>query len=374
MATAKLIYDAPEKNVDLYYATRFKAPDSFIYFEIRGRKYLVMNDLEIDRAKKQATVDKVLSLTELIKGIKAKQKRYTGADLIAMLLKPRNVHTVIVPSNTSFRLVDGLRDHGFSVKSGGSPFYPKRLIKTAEELKAITASQRAVFGAMRLAETTLRASAIRGRRLTFRGATLTSERLRMMIGMYLMERGFVAQDTIVSCGNHSIDPHDVGSGPLRPNTSIIIDVFPRSTKTMYFGDATRTFCRGRAPHALKKLYATVKKGQTNAIEAIKARKNGKTIHASIIDFFEREGYPTGRLEGRMQGFFHSTGHGVGLEIHEEPTRIGPVDCTLRTGNVVSVEPGLYFRGLGGVRIEDLVAVTKTGCTVIAGYPKRFEIR
>ena len=145
-------------------------------------------------------------------------------------------------------------------------------------------------------------------------------------------------------------------------------------KTMYYGDATRTFCKGRAPEGLRKLYATVRAGQAMGLQRIRGGINGKTVHQAILKFFEERGYPTGEKGGRMQGFFHSTGHGIGLELHENPTRVGPVDYTLKAGNVVSVEPGLYYKAIGGVRIEDLVYVTRTGCQVLSGHPKRLEIR
>jgi Xaa-Pro aminopeptidase len=247
-------------------------------------------------------------------------------------------------------------------------------VKTADEVRLIEASQRAVFDAMRLAEHALRASRIKRGKLFLRGQVLTSERLRTMINVHLLEKDFIASDTIVACGQRSIDPHDQGSGPLKPHASIIVDIFPRSMKTLYYGDATRTFCKGRAPEGLGKLYATVKKGQELALRMIKAGVNGHGVHKSILALFEKQGYITGEKGGRMQGFFHSTGHGIGIELHENPTRIGPVDYTLKAGNVVSVEPGLYYKGIGGVRIEDLAHVTKRGCTVLAGYPKRLEIR
>lgn len=374
MTEAQLIYDTPEKNCDLYYATKFRAPDPFIFLEVRGRKTLVMNDLEIDRAKRQAKVNEVLSLNEFMDKAKAKHKKPSAADILVEILRHKRIRTLRMPASTSFALVDELRKKGIKVHSGEAPFYASRLIKTPDELRMITQSQRAVFGAMRMVEQTIRASRVKRGTLYFRGNILTSNRMRTLINLYLIERGFVASDTIVSCGLHSIDPHDEGSGPLKANSAIIVDIYPRSMKTLYYGDATRTFCKGRAPESLRRLYATVKKGQELGIKSIRAGINGHKVHKDILAFFEKEGFPTGEKDGRMQGFFHSTGHGIGLELHEGPTRVGPVDLKLRAGNVLSVEPGLYYKGIGGVRIEDLVYVTKRGCKVISGYPKKLEIR
>jgi len=237
----------------------------------------------------------------------------------------------------------------------------------------ILESQRALFLAMRMAQGVLAKSRIKGRRLVFEGRTLTSERLRTMINVFLLERGYSSTDTIVSCGRHAVDPHDKGSGPLAPHSSIIVDIFPRSLTTYYFGDATRTFCRGRAPDALKRMYFAVKSAQELGIGMVREGVNGRRIHEAIHRFFDEVGYPTRVRGGRNEGFFHGTGHGIGLEVHEEPARITAADYVLKRGNVMSVEPGLYYPGVGGVRIEDLVHVTKSGCEVLGKFPKRLEI-
>jgi len=374
MPTARLIYDTPEHDTDLYYAIKMFVPDAFPYLEARGKKIMIMNDLEIDRAKKQASVDEVWSINPFIEAAKKKHKIQTTADVIYEILRKAKVKKVEMPSRTAFTLVDALRKKGITVVSGGNPFYPQRLIKTREEKKIMEKSQRTVFAALKIVEETLRASRAKGGKLYHRGTLLTSDRVRSIIDVFLMERGYVANDTIVACGAHSIDPHDVGSGPLKPNEAIIVDIFPRSLKTRYFGDATRTFCKGKASPALKHMYGVVKKGQELGLKMIKAGVNGKKVHESIVSLFDKEGYPTGEKDGRMQGFFHSTGHGIGLDLHESPTRIGPVDQKMKAGIMVSVEPGLYFKGIGGVRIEDLAYITKRGCEVLAGYPKRLEIK
>lgn len=374
---ARLIYDVPEKNADLYYATRFLAPDPFLFLEVRGKKYMFMNDLEIDRAKRQAKVTKVFSLGPFMKKAIARFRdpmKMKAADVIVEILRHFRVKTISAPTTTSFTMVDDLRARGIKVLGGEAPFYAQRLIKTADEVRIITQSQRAVFSAMKLAEDTLRASKVRQGKLIYHNKVLTSDGLRTIINARLLERGFLAADTIVSCGRHAIDPHDQGSGPLKPHTAIIVDIYPRSMKTMYFGDSTRTFCKGRAPESLKKLYAVVKAGQEIGIKRVRAGVNGRDVHKAIVDYFTEHGYATGEKGGRMQGFFHSTGHGIGLELHENPTRVGPLDYTLEAGHVISVEPGLYYKAIGGVRIEDLVVVTKAGCNIISGYPKKLEIR
>jgi len=285
----------------------------------------------------------------------------------------RGIRSIVAHPDTPFVLVDALKRKGYRVQAGPTPFFPQRLVKGTDELGHIRDSQRMVFAAMRMARDMLAASRIKGNRLIYRQNRLTSERLRTMINVFLLEKGYVAADTIVSCGRHAVDPHDVGSGPLMPHKSIIVDVFPKSTKTYYYGDATRTFCRGRAPDALKRMYAVVRRGQRLGIDMVRAGINGRKIHNAILKFFESEGYPTGEKGGRQQGFFHGTGHGIGLEIHEEPTRIHRTPYILRAGNVLSVEPGLYYSNIGGVRIEDLIVVTRRGCEILGNFPRQLEI-
>lgn len=371
---ALFILDNPEKNADLYYATGFRAPDPIVFFEFRGKKYLVASDLEFDRAKREARVDTVLSMSKYVGLAEKKLKGPGQADVIHEIFLERKIRHLVVPCTTSFELVDCLRKKGYVIEAGPNPFYPERFVKTPKELKYITDAQRTVFASIALARDVLKKSKIRGNRIIYKGRILTSDILRTIINVFLLERDLLASDTIVSCGLHAIDPHDVGSGPLTPHSSIIVDVFPRSIKTFYCGDATRTFCKGSASDALKKMYATVKEAQEMAIsKLVKADINGRNIHEKIHEFFKNRGYVTGEKGGRRQGFFHGTGHSIGLEIHEEPARITYRDYTLRTGNVMSVEPGLYYKAIGGVRIEDLICVTKTGCKVISGFPKELEV-
>jgi Xaa-Pro aminopeptidase len=369
---AELIYGT-SKNPDFFYATGLRVHDPIIFFKLRGKKYLVASDLEIDRAKRESRVDHILSFSKYAAIASKKGAQPSTADVIAAVLSEKGVREIVAHRDTSFSLADALRKKKFRVEAGEAPFFIERYSKSVDEIKKITDVQRVVFQAMRLARDVLAASKIKGNRLTYKGKLLTSDALRTMINVFLLEKGCAADDTIVASGSHAIDPHDIGSGPLYPHQSIIVDIFPKSIYTGYCGDATRTFCRGRAPDALKRMYATVKKGQELGISMVKAGINGRRIHSAITDYFTNEGYETGEKGGRMQGFFHGTGHGIGLEVHEEPARISKVDYTLKAGNVMSVEPGLYYRGIGGVRIEDLVCVTRGGCDVLSRFPKQLEI-
>ena len=188
----------------------------------------------------------------------------------------------------------------------------------------------------------------------------------------LLDEDCTAQRTIVACGEQGCDPHQEGNGPLRAGQTLILDIFPQSALSGYFGDITRTVVKGRAPEPVRKLYETVQRGQELALQQIRAGVEGGAIHQAVQDFFTAQGYPTGEKDGQLQGFFHSTGHGLGLEIHEAP-RIGPRAPALQPGQVVTVEPGLYYRGLGAVRLEDVVLVHEKGCELLTTYPKFLEV-
>jgi Xaa-Pro aminopeptidase len=213
----------------------------------------------------------------------------------------------------------------------------------------------------------------RGGRLLHHGLPLTSEKLRAVIDTAIIQASGLAMHTIVAGGSQACDPHEAGFGPLRANEPIIIDIFPRSQKTGYFGDITRTVVRGRASEAVRRLYDTVARGQKLAFDKATAGIPTCEPHQVVQKFFEEQGYKTQRRNGRMEGFFHGTGHGLGLEIHEAP-RLGPNSTgKLQAGHVVTIEPGLYYPGLGGVRLEDVALITHNGPRNLTRFEKILEL-
>jgi Xaa-Pro aminopeptidase len=358
---SRLLVAASEGDANMLYATAFFAPDPFIFFEHSGAKYIVMSDLEIDRAKEQADVDRVLSLSHYQSELKKNGIQVPAtADVLERIFREKEIDRVAVPANFPTLLADELRARNFILEVRKDPFFPEREKKRADEVKKIRDSLRAAGLGLEAGIQTLRKAKIgRDRYLYIGGARLTSERLKTAVNTAIMAQGWVPSHTIVSSGDQCCDPHHEGSGPIKAHTSIIFDIFPRSQKTGYFGDLSRTVVRGRASERLKEAYVTVQAGQEVAYRAIRHGADGREIHQKILALFEQRGFPTGKIDGRMQGFFHGTGHGLGLDIHEPP-RISPSAATLRAGHVVTVEPGLYYKGMGGVRLEDVVLVTKTG--------------
>ena len=374
MSTAKLIIADSEKNANLYYATRFLAPDPFIFAQINGTRIMVMSDLEVDRARAQAKVDEVLSFAKV-----AQQARRGGVaeptmmDVVSEVLKGHAVKEVEVPSDFSVVHADALRKRGYTVQPKADPFFPERMIKSEEEIALLVQSLRTTEEALETAIELVRNSEIKpDGALWIGGKPLTAELLRKAMHLTMMERDCVAQHTIVACGVQAVDPHNEGSGLLRANEPIVMDVFPRHAASRYFADITRTVVKGTASEKVRRMFAAVKEGQEIAYRMIKEGVDGSAIHQAILGSFERQGFKTGEQGGRMQGFFHGTGHGVGLEIHEPP-RVSPKSDILKAGMVVTVEPGLYYLDAGGMRLEDMVVVTKDGCRVLTEAPKVLEV-
>jgi Xaa-Pro aminopeptidase len=371
--TPLLIIAASESDSNLYYATRFLAPDAFVYLRDREQSMLLMSDLEMDRAKAQAKVDTVLSYTTYEERVKARMSdRPRVAHVVRELLNERGIKAFDVPTSFPIEYGDMFRGMGFTVGVRPDPLFPGRVRKQPHEVEAISATQRAVEEAVAAAMQMLRDADVRNGMLYADGAVLTSERIKQLINVKLMERDCVAQHTIVACGVDACDPHNEGSGPLLANQPIIFDVFPRSSHSRYFADMSRTVVKGRASDGMKRLYEAVLEGQEWGAAQVKAGVDGQSIHQGICDRFKAKGYETGLKDGRMQGFFHGTGHGVGIDIHEAP-RVSKVSHVLQPGEVVTIEPGLYYPAIGAARIEDMVLVTADGGVNLTRFPKTLEL-
>ena len=370
-----LMFADSEHDANLLYATGVFVGDPFIFLQINGRPTLVLSDLEIDRVRAAAPHCDVLPLSEIQKKIRSRGNlRPRPADVIREILQAQNIRRVTVPESFPLRLARELEKSRIRIDIRPGTFFARREIKTAAEVKKISAALMMAEVGMAEGLQALKNSKIgRGRKLIYRNAPLTSERLRAVIDTAILQAGGQPANTIVAGGLQACDPHERGHGQLRAHEPIILDIFPRSQKTGYFGDITRTVVRGRASEAARKLYDTVKRGQKIAFSKIRAGVTTSTVHLAVQTFFEQQGYETGKYDGRMQGFFHGTGHGLGLEIHESP-RMGAMSLgMLKVGQVVTVEPGLYYPEVGGVRLEDDALVMKTGARNLTKFEKVLEI-
>lgn len=372
-AGALMMYAASEHDSNLYYAVKFSVPDPFPYFRIGNKSIILMSDLELGRSQKQAKVDEVLPYSDAQTAAKRKGLERPGvADVSAHFLKSRGVRKVTVPDNFNAGLADALRQRGIQVVPKPDPFFEERVLKNAEEVRMITQSLRHTEAAIHKLEDLLRRSKIVGKRLSYRGTWVTSELLKKVLNVSMMENNCIGSHTIVASGNQGCDPHQEGTGPVWANQSLIVDVFPRSADTFYYADITRTFVKGKASPELKRQYEAVRHAQELGIGKVAPGVNGREVHQAIQRDMESRGYRTEKRKGTMVGFFHGTGHGLGLDVHEPP-RVNASDHVLRSGEVVTVEPGLYYPGVGAVRIEDLLVVTDKGHRNLTVYPKKLEI-
>jgi Xaa-Pro aminopeptidase len=369
---ARLIVAASETDPDMLYATKFWAPDPFIFLQTNGKRTLVLSDLEIDRGRKHADADEFVMFSELEREVQGKSRKAPRYEkVLAHFLKKRGVRSAIVPANFPLGYAEELAANKVRVRATNGLFWPQREAKSKKEVEMMGHALRITERGLKRAIEVLKASKPgSGKRLRWSDKTLTSEMLRAEIDSAILRGGGIPTGTIVAGGDQACDPHERGHGPLYADSLIILDVFPRDAKTGYFGDMTRTVLRGHASDAQRKLWVTVKAGQALALKKVKAGVDGMTIHKAIQDFFATRGFPTTIRKGRRVGFFHGTGHGLGLEIHEHP-RLQKV--TLKDRQVLTVEPGLYYPGLGGVRLEDVVLVTKMGCKILSRFPKQLEI-
>ncbi len=373
--TAYLIIDSSERNSDLYHRTGFFVPDPVIFFEHDGEGTLVLSDLELERGKKEAKAQRVVPLGQWTAKIRGRRKKMPGiAKVAAALLRDRGIRSLIVQRSFPVFYADALRKAGFSVKTAKTEFlFPARLCKSPAEVAHIKKALSATARAIRIAVSMISDSTVKGSALYRDGRPLTSQTVRSAVSSYLAAQGYTASNTIVAGGVQGSMPHEQGSGPLRAGWPVVIDIFPRSQENGYFGDMTRTVVRGEPSAELVRMYDTVLRGQKIALSMIKDGTRGADVHGAIMDFFTQRGFATGTSDAAgPQGFIHSTGHGLGLDIHEPP-RIGPGAEILREGNVVTVEPGLYYGRLGGVRIEDVVLVTRDGNENLTRCSKRFRV-
>ena len=366
----KLIVAPSDIDADMLYATKFWAGDPFIFLQQNGKRTIVLSDLEMGRGKRNAKVDEFVSFNQLEREVQGNSKQAPPYEkVLAHFLRKRGVKAATVPASFPLGYARALASDVDLTTTNGL-FWPEREGKTDEELKLIGRALRITENALKRALEVLKASKPKGKKLIWSGKPLTSEILRAEIDTAILRAGGTPTNTICAGGDQACDPHERGHGPLYANSLIILDIFPRDPRSGYWGDMTRTVVRGKASDAQRKLWETVLEGQELALREVKDGVDGMKIHKAIQALFKKRGYPTEVRNGVNVGFFHGTGHGLGLEIHEYP-RLQKV--VLKDRQCLTVEPGLYYPGLGGVRHEDVVVVTKTGCKILSKFPKQLEI-
>lgn len=381
MTNAKLLY---ENGPDWHYATGTHIADPALWYQSPGGKqHVVVSELEIALMRKSAKKGLHVHAFGDVRKTLPKGQPLTTAAMVAYLVtqeKPAPT-SITVPPTFPAALLERLRAANLPlVVETGELFFPTRAIKTAAEIKALKQAQATNEKAFRHAFAILKAAKIRksDSALLWQGKPLTAEILQGEMNAVLVKLGCTDfhGGPIVACGAQGAMPHERGHGLLKAHQFIVIDCFPRH-KNGYWGDLTRTVLKGTPSLWHRKVYAAVLGAQKLTLSQLKAGAEGQTIHAAVTAYLAEKGFPTGAdSKGNPYGMFHGTGHGVGLELHDPgPRTISAAPCTLQTGMVTSVEPGLYYSskattgGIGGCRIEDVVVLTKTGLTNLTTLPK-----
>lgn len=371
------LFDTAGGDSDQYYVSGFSAPDGVVSLFVDGEVHILTNELEYGRAKSESRADSVAvgsaydmrELREQYGPTEAKNR------VLQSFLADHDCTAVSVDGRFPLAVADGLRELGVDVVvADEDPIGDIRAVKTDEEVEWIHDVQRANQRSMATAEELLREADVSDGTLIYEGEPLTSERVKEEIEVALLREGCALDETIVACGADAAEPHNRGSGPLKAGEPIIIDIFPRDKETKYHGDMTRTFVKGEPSENAREWYDLTREAFEAALDAVEPGATGEDVYNATCDVYEDAGERTLRANpGTETGFIHSTGHGVGLDVHEGP-RVGMgANEELQPGHVITIEPGLYDPAVGGVRIEDMVVVTKDGYRNLTDYPIEFEL-
>jgi Xaa-Pro aminopeptidase len=373
---ALLHYSESYKDANMYYLTGFLAPDPFIYLKKTDEPpLLLVSTMEHPRAKKESSIKEVKSYEEYgyTKIVKSSPDPNLGfAKFIATVAKKElGKGTVIcVPPNFPVSAADSLRSEGLTIKPMFDVVEKARETKELRELEAINATQVVVEEATKkiinlIADADVDKNGTLLHQEDGKKKSLTVGKIKAICGRHFVEKEIVPeQPLIVACGPKGSDPHydGVSDDLLKANQPIILDIPPRNLRTRYWSDMTRTVVKGKASKEVKRMFETVLEAKNAVMDAIHAGVLGSEMQNLCFDIMEKAGYATIR-EGKqiVKGYTHGLGHGVGLEIHEMPRMSEFYPFPLEEHNVITVEPGLYDPEIGGVRIEDIVEVTKKGC-------------
>lgn len=361
---AYVIYDTPEHDLNLLQWGHFISPDAFLALKIEDKTVVFVSELEYGRCKTESTFMEIYLLSDIRKILKENFSTLPyWAALFKYLKEKFSIDTFIIPNNFPSKIYSEISSH-VSVEFDPTFFDNQRVIKTSQEVDEVKTACQLTSSTIDYAKSILRECNVKDGILYFDDAVMTSERLRSFMDIFCLQHGGVSEGTIIACGQDATDPHCQGSGPLRENELIVIDFFPRLKKSHYYGDMTRTVLVGKCNPQQKKLYQCVLQCQHELIRRVQPGISVRSLMDFVVQFFEKHGYGLKKSENGCEGFIHSVGHGLGLDLHEYPS-VSYNDTLLQPGMVITIEPGLYFKAIGGVRIEDDVLVTKDGCEVLS---------
>lgn len=362
MTMRTLVLYGTSSNNDLFYSSGFLCFDNFVFIERGSSKVIITSAIEKGRALKESKANAVYSVDEIL------GRRGKLDEALMRYIGQKGLWDISIPPDFPAGIYRKLRNKAF-VKIKNPEL--GRECKSLDELAKIKEVQRVAEGAMNVAKDMISHSLIGCENvLYYNSMALTSEWVKREISLEFARNNCSSgEEPIVVCGDSCLDVHNTGKGALKAHQSIIIDIFPRSSTTRYFSDMTRTFVKGKAPEPLLWMYSIVKRMKQYYSFTIRPGMTILELTDECKTAFEGNGYRTYDYNGVMQGFFHSLGHGIGLDIHENPGR----EDKIKAGNVIAVEPGLYYVGVGGVRLEDIVHITSNGCENLTRFPEELEL-
>ena len=373
-----LMYADTFRSPELRHEVPLGIPDPFLYAERDGVAHIQIGSMEVPRLAALGLFElhpsEEFGADELIaSGLGYGEIR---AELASRAVKSLGVTKAVVPETFPLWLADRLRAEGVELSVDGGFFDDRRRVKSAAELAGMRRAQRAAEAGMDTARDLLRRAGANGSGLMLDGTALTVERVKSAMSQTFAAHGATADEFIVAPGRQGAVGHDMGSGPIHAGVPIVVDIWPRDNESFIYCDMTRTFVVGDVPEDVREWHRLCKEALDRAISEIKDGADGRAIFDGTCEIFEAAGEPTQRTKEQgkalASGFFHGLGHGVGLEVHEQPGLGIAAKLPLVAGDVVTVEPGCYREGYGGVRLEDLVLVTAQGAENLTHYPYDLE--
>ena len=374
-----LMYADTFRSPELRHEVPLGVPDPFLYAEKDGVKHIAIGAMEIPRLEAlglfQLHPSEEYGLDDLLgSGLSYPEIRQ---EIVVRAVKALGITSASVPETFPLWLADRLRSEGVELNVDNEYFDERRRVKTESQLAGMRRAQRAAEAGMDAARDMVpRATANGDGALDLEGEPLTVERVKSVMAQVFAANGATADDFIVAPGPQGAVGHDMGSGPIKAGVPIVIDIWPRDNESFCFCDMTRTFVVGEVPDEIREWHRLTKEALDRAISEIKDGADGRAIYDGTCEIYEAAGHPTQRTKEKgkplSDGFFHGLGHGVGLEVHEQPGMGMASKKPLLAGDVVTVEPGLSRQGYGGVRLEDLVLVTKDGGENLTDYPYDLE--